>query len=156
MYCKREQKHAGSHQAPLLDFWQWWISRITASTSLHPSKSYAHPSFDQLLICSYTREGVLRNVPSSKVVIMQCITVVTHQSCGEIRAMNMERNCANRERGMKKQRIMFSTRDGKNGWSSELPWFPMAYQFQTLYILRLNFPFWSIWMHYLANKSLFI
>lgn len=45
------------------------------------------------------------------------------------------------ERGMKKQRIMFSTRDGKNGWSSELPWFSMAFQFQTLYILRVNFPF---------------
>lgn len=112
-----------------------------ASTSVLPSKYYAHSSFDQVLTCTHTKDGDLRNVSSSKVVIMQCIIVVTHQICGGTRTMNIERNCASRESGMKKQKIMFSTRDGKNGWSSELPWFSVACQFQILYILRVNFPF---------------
>ena len=69
-----------------------------ASTLLPPSKS--HASF--FFIFLFSNSSSLRNVKASlsKVPIMQCSTVVTHQRCEGAKTMNKERNQANREREM--------------------------------------------------------
>lgn len=41
---------------------------------------------------------------------------------------------------MKRQRLMFPERNGKNGWFSDSPWFSKTCQFPILYILNFPFP----------------